>query len=107
MLSIAPTFDGARTIPSPEVTDLMLELLQLTPRDKVMEIGTGSGYQTQRFADSGAEVHSVELEPWIDTTVLTGGCGYLYHRDGLLGLPGISPFTGIVPPCGVEQIPPG
>lgn len=105
MLAIAPTFDGARTVPSKEVTDLILELLDLKPCDKVMEIGTGSGYQTKRLCETGAEVHSIELEPWVDPTVFSGDCVYLYHRDGALGLPEVAPFTAIVATCGVREIP--
>lgn len=105
MLAVAPTFDGARTIPSAEVTRVMLELLQLSPADKLMEIGTGSGFQTQAFADTGAEIHTVELEPWIDTTKVTGDCVYLHIRDGVEGLPNHAPFTAIVATCGIEQIP--
>ena len=102
---IAPTFDGKRTIPSPKVTDIILDLLQLTPKDVLMEIGTGSGYQTQRFADTGAEIHTIELEPWIDSTKITGDCVFLHHGDGKKGLPNHAPFTAIVATCGLEGIP--
>lgn len=105
MLAIAPTFDGRRTVPSPEVTRLMLEMLALKPGEKVLEIGTGSGYQTQALADTGAEVHSVELEPWVDTTQILGDCVYLHSGDGVLGIPQFAPFDAIVATCGVEEIP--
>lgn len=105
MLSLAPTFDGRRTIPSKEVTDLILSLLDLKPGEKLLEIGTGSGYQTQRFADTGAEVHSIELEPWVDSTQILGDCVYLHSGDGILGLPQLAPFDAIVATCGVEEIP--
>ena len=105
MLALAPSFDGRRTIPSKEVTDIMLEMLALTPEDKVLEIGTGSGYQTQRLADTGAEVHSIELEPWVDSTVITGECVFLHTGDGKDGLPTYGPFTAIVATCGVRDVP--
>jgi protein-L-isoaspartate(D-aspartate) O-methyltransferase len=105
MLALGPTFDGKRTIPSPAVTALMLDLLQLSPTDKLLEVGTGSGSQTKAFAQTGATVHSVELEPWIDTTVIVGECVYLHTGDGGDGLSGEAPFTAIVASCGVEQIP--
>lgn len=105
MLAIAPTFDGRRTVPSPEVTKLMLEMLALKPGEKVLEIGTGSGYQTQALAETGAEVHSVELEPWVDTTQILGDCVYLHSGDGKLGLPQFAPFDAIVATCGVSEIP--
>ena len=37
----------------------MLELLQLGPEDKLFEIGTGSGFLTEAFAQTGAEIHSI------------------------------------------------
>lgn len=103
--SLPPTFDGKRTIPSPHVTQLMLELLQLTPQDKVLEVGTGSSSQTRAFAQTGALIHSVELEPWIDPTVIVGECVYLHQGNGLAGLPEHAPFTAIVAGCGVTDVP--
>lgn len=105
VLTLAPTFDGRRTVPSAEVTRVILELLQLTPQDKLLEIGTGSASQTKAFAATGAIVHSVELEPWVDPTVIIGECVYLHPGDGIEGLPEHAPFTAIVATCGVEQVP--
>src|SRR6266566_1653853 len=105
MLTLSPTFDGRRSIPSPECRALIRQLLNLGPQDKVLEIGTGSGTQTNEFAATGAEVHSVELEPWVDTTQILGDCVYLHTGDGILGLPQFAPFTVIVATCGVEEIP--
>lgn len=105
MQSLAPTFDGKRAIPSPEVTRLMLSMLNLTPADRVLEIGTGSAYQTQAFANTGCELHTIELEPWIDPTKVEGEYVFLHSGDGRLGLPSAAPFTAIVATCGVNQIP--
>lgn len=106
MLAIAPTFDGRRTIPSPEVTRLMLDLLSLTSKDKVLEIGTGSGYQTKALAETGAEIHSIELEPWIQPSQLEGCSNvYLHSGNGKIGLEAEAPFTAILATCGVEEIP--
>lgn len=80
-------------------------MLGLGPKDKVLEIGTGSGTMTNEFAATGAEVHSIELEPWIDTTQIIGDCVYLHTGDGAKGLPQHAPFTAIIVTCGVEQIP--
>lgn len=101
----SPIFDGTRTIPSPQVTNIILDLLKLGPDDKILEIGTGSGYQTNRFALTGAQVHSIELRPWIDTTLETGDCIFLYSGDGEKGLPEVAPFTAIVATCGLGEIP--
>lgn len=83
----------------------MLELLALKPGDKVLEIGTGSGYQTSELAKTGAEIHSIELEPWVDPTVITGDCVFLHSGDGRYGLEQEAPFIAIMATCGVEQIP--
>lgn len=105
MLALAPTFDGRRTVPSPEVTRLMMEMLQLTPQDKVLEIGTGSGYQTQQLAKTGAEIHTIELEPFIEPDDVKGCNVYLHSGDGSIGLEQEAPFTAIVATCGVAEIP--
>lgn len=101
----ATTFDGVRAIPNEQVTNIMLEMLDLKPSDKLMEIGTGSGYQTRRFAETGCEIHSIEIEPWIDTTVVTGDCVYLHFGNGVRGIDGYGPYTAIVATCGVDSIP--
>lgn len=84
----------------------MLDLLQLGPKDKLLEIGTGSGSQTAAFAATGAEVHSVELEPWL-SEITEDGCTnvYLHQGDGKIGLEQEAPFTAIVATCGVLGIP--
>src|ERR1700676_4455582 len=105
MLSLAPTFDGKRTIPSPECRALIRQMLGLGPKDKVLEIGTGSGTMTNEFAATGAEVHSIELEPLLDTTKIIGDYVFLHTGDGVRGLPASAPFTAIVATCGVEAIP--
>jgi protein-L-isoaspartate(D-aspartate) O-methyltransferase len=105
MLPLIPaTFDGKRSIPSESVTELMLSMLELKPGEKLLEVGTGSGSQTEKFAATGAEIHSVELEPWVDSTKITGEYVFLYSRDGRLGLPEEAPFDAIVITCGIEEI---
>lgn len=98
------TFDGKRSIPSPAVTEIMLDLLKLDRSDCVMEIGTGSGYQTARLAETGAEIHSIECEPFVDLTSVVGNRIYLHVGDGAEGLSG-DKFTAIVATCGVREIP--
>jgi len=105
MLSLIPTFDGKRTIPSLACRVLIMDLLKLDSSDKVLEIGTGSGTQTHDLKQTGAIVHSIELEPWIDTTITEGECVSLHAGDGLKGLPDYAPFTAIVATCGVSEIP--
>src|SRR5690242_13081207 len=80
-------------------------MLGLGPQDRVLEIGTGSGTMTSEFGATGAEVHSIELEPWVDSTKIVGDYVFLHTGDGVKGLPNVAPFTAIVVTCGVEQIP--
>jgi protein-L-isoaspartate(D-aspartate) O-methyltransferase len=79
--------------------------LNLTKADKVLEIGTGSGMQTSEFGATGAEVHSIELEPWVDSTKITGDYVFLHTGDGINGIPSQAPFTAVVVTCAVESIP--
>lgn len=103
--TLNPTFDGRRTIPSPECRALIRQVLNLGPSDKVLEIGTGSGTMTSEFGATGAEVHSIELEPWVDSTKITGDYVFLHTGDGVNGIPSQAPFTAIIATCGIEQIP--
>ena len=80
-------------------------MLDLKPEDRLLEIGTGSGSQTERFASTGCEVYSVELEPWTELADSMGARVYLRLGDGREGLPEQAPFTAIAATCGVERIP--
>lgn len=82
----------------------MLEMLDLKPTDKLMEIGTGSGTQTAEFAKYCAEVHSIELKP-VRVASYLGEHVYLRHGDGAKGIPSEAPFDAIVATCGVRDIP--
>lgn len=98
--------DG-RTVPSPEVTKIMYSMLELGPKDKLLEIGTGSASQTVEWAKSGCEVHTVEVKPVIEPWRIAEGLDQVYCHmgDGKLGLPKEAPFTAIVATCGVEKVP--
>lgn len=99
--------DG-RTIPSPQVTALMAELLGLKPEDKLLEIGTGSASQTLEWAKSGCEIHTIELHPVVNPADMSDhGANQVYAHlgDGKLGLPQEAPFSAIVATCGVQSIP--
>lgn len=84
----------------------MLQLLDLTPTDKLLEIGTGSGSQTVVWQKYVAEVHSIELkrEYKLNDTSL-GGHVYLSYGDGAKGKPGDAPFDAIVATCGTPEVP--
>lgn len=110
-----------KTISQPFIVALMTDLLDLRPTDRVLEIGTGCGYQTAVLAALAARVFSIERQPalaadarrHLDALGLTGI--ELRTGDGLLGWPEQAPFDRIiatgapacVPPALVEQLRPG
>jgi protein-L-isoaspartate(D-aspartate) O-methyltransferase len=104
MITQAPHYAGRIAIPSPEVTTLMLEALDVKPADNVLEIGTGSGYQTFRLHATGAKVSSIELRPQFLPVDEFNGVS-LRVGDGTKGLPENSPYSVILAGCGVQDIP--
>jgi protein-L-isoaspartate(D-aspartate) O-methyltransferase len=110
-----------QTISQPYIVALMTELAAVKPGDRVLEIGTGSGYQTAVLAELGARVHSIEIvEPLARSAARTlRRLGYdrveVRHGDGYRGWPEAAPFAAIVvtaappevPPALLEQLAPG
>ena len=111
----------SQTISQPYIVALMTELLQLQPGARVLEVGTGSGYQAAILAEVGAQVYSVEiLEPLAKAAAqVLRRLGYtgvqVKQGDGYLGWPEHAPYDAIivtaaadhVPPPLVEQLKPG
>lgn len=101
-----------QTISQPYIVAEMTRQLQLTASSKVLEIGTGSGYQAAVLAELTANVYSVEIiEPLLDRARKTlEKNGYhrihLRHGDGYYGWPEAAPFDGIIVTCAAGQIPP-
>jgi protein-L-isoaspartate(D-aspartate) O-methyltransferase len=101
-----------QTISQPYIVALMTELLRLTPEAKVLEVGTGCGYQTAVLAEIAAEVYSVEIiEPLAkESADRLQRLGYknihVKRGDGYLGWPEHAPFDAIVVTAGAEHIPP-
>ncbi len=100
-----------QTISQPYVVALMSELLDASPGMKVLEIGTGSGYQAAVLAEMGLDVHSVERikELHFRTAGLLRKMGYyrifLKLDDGTLGWPEESPFDRIIVTAGGPEVP--
>jgi protein-L-isoaspartate(D-aspartate) O-methyltransferase len=105
-----PIGDG-QTISQPYVVALMLEALQLNPADKVLEIGTGSGYVTALLAELAAQVFSVERHPALADNARTvlASRGYsnvqVFTGDGTLGLPASAPFAAILVSAAARELP--
>ena len=101
-----------QTISQPYIVALMTELLEPTRGAKILEVGTGSGYQTAILAEVGAEVYSIEIvEPLAhEATDRLRRLGYggvrLKQGDGYLGWPEHAPFDAIIVTAGADHIPP-
>jgi protein-L-isoaspartate(D-aspartate) O-methyltransferase len=90
-----------QTISQPYVVARMTEALEVKPGERVLEVGTGSGYQTAVLLGLGADVYTVELRPGLAERAranLEGAFPGLHARvgDGFLGWPEASPFDAIV-----------
>jgi protein-L-isoaspartate(D-aspartate) O-methyltransferase len=102
----------SQTISQPYVVGVMTEALQLMPGQRVLEIGTGSGYQTAILAALGARVFSVEVLPQLakraaETLRAQGFEGIaLRVSDGALGWPEQGPFDAIVVTAAPREVPP-
>ncbi|HEX9106554.1 MAG TPA: protein-L-isoaspartate(D-aspartate) O-methyltransferase [Longimicrobiales bacterium] len=101
----------AQTISQPFMVATMTEALALHPDERVLEIGTGSGYQTAVLAELAREVYTVErdAELALDGRELLEELGYGNVRylvgDGTLGWPSQSPFDAILVTAGAPAIP--
>ncbi len=100
-----------QTISQPYIVAYMTERLDLKPGEKVLEIGTGSGYQAAVLAALGAEVYSIEIVSGLAEharTVLADQSiekVHLLTGDGYKGWPEHAPFDAIIVTCGPEKIP--
>jgi protein-L-isoaspartate(D-aspartate) O-methyltransferase len=101
-----------QTISQPYVVAFMTELLKLKPGSRVLEIGTGCGYQAAMLAEMGAEVYSMEIiEPLAcQAAEFLRALGYeqVYVRqgDGYHGWAEHAPYDGIIVTAGASQVPP-
>jgi protein-L-isoaspartate(D-aspartate) O-methyltransferase len=100
-----------QTISQPYIVALMTELLELKPSDKVLEIGTGSGYQAAILAELAAQIYTVDRVPSLlaQAEKILTGLGYqnIHPRvgDGTLGWPEEAPFDAIIVTAGAPQVP--
>src|SRR5260221_2382077 len=100
-----------QTISQPYIVALMTDLLDPKPGDRVLEVGTGSGYQAAILAELVGKVHTIEIvEPLGKrATQLLGELGYrnveVRIGDGYSGWPGAGPFDAVIAPAAPAAIP--
>ncbi len=103
---------SGQTISQPYVVAFMTEQLRLTGTERVLEIGTGSGYQTAILAELAAKVYSIEIRPELAASAAERlqqlGIRNVEVRaaDGYRGWPAEAPFDGILVTAAPERIPP-
>src|SRR4029077_723002 len=100
-----------QTISQPFIVAFMTEQLRLQPTDRVLEIGTGSGYQAAILAELVAQVYSIEIiEPLKkNAEAILQRLGYknvhVKAGDGYKGWPGDGSVDSILVPCAPERVP--
>ncbi|MCX7712923.1 MAG: protein-L-isoaspartate(D-aspartate) O-methyltransferase [Chthoniobacterales bacterium] len=101
-----------QTISQPYIVAFMTEKIAPKPTDRILEIGTGSGYQAAILAELAAEVYSIEIiEPLAEfarSNLQRLGYKNVHIRtgDGYLGWPEAAPFDAIIVTCAPNEIPP-
>lgn len=99
-----------QTISQPYTVAVQSELLEIKPGDKILEVGTGSGYQCMVLCELGAEVYSVERHNELyhrakEALRKQGYRAMLKSGDGTLGWSTYAPYDGIVVTAGAPVVP--
>ncbi len=100
-----------QTISQPYIVALMTELLELKGDEKVLEVGTGSGYQAAILAELAKEVYTIEIIETLANSskelLLRLGYKNIHVKvgDGYLGWPEVAPFDAIIVTCAPDHIP--
>lgn len=99
-----------QTISQPYTVAFQSERLRLTKGMKVLEVGTGSGYQCAVLCAMGARIFSIERHRplYLQTKARLAMLGYraaLYHGDGYIGLEREAPFDRVIVTCGAPYVP--
>jgi protein-L-isoaspartate(D-aspartate) O-methyltransferase len=103
---------SGQTISQPYIVALMTDLARVKKGDRVLEVGTGSGYQAAILAEMGATVHTIEIVPALAQTARERlkRLGYrdvfVVAGDGYEGIPAHAPYDAILVTAGAAHVPP-
>ncbi len=101
---------SGQTISQPFTVAFQTQLLQVIPMHKVLEVGTGSGYQAAILMEMGVRLYTIERhrDLFLSAKALLEEMGYrpsFHYGDGYLGLPAYSPFDRIIVTAGAAEVP--
>ena len=101
---------AGQTISQPYTVAFQTELLNVQPGNKILEIGTGSGYQASVLVSLGADVYTIEYQKKLYQQAIRflpsiGFQPHMYHGDGSKGLPRFAPYDGIIVTAGAPNVP--
>jgi protein-L-isoaspartate(D-aspartate) O-methyltransferase len=102
-----------QTMSQPFTVAFQTQLMQIKPFERILEIGTGSGYQCSVLAEMGAMVFTIERQKALYTTLKESGNPLVakykkvkyFYGDGFAGLSQFAPFDKIIITCGAPEIP--
>ncbi|MFY0598549.1 MAG: protein-L-isoaspartate(D-aspartate) O-methyltransferase [Cyclobacteriaceae bacterium] len=101
---------SGQTISQPYTVAFQTELLEIKKGDKILEIGTGSGYQASVLVELGARVYTIEYQKALyeKTRLFLPRLGYkpmFFYGDGSKGIPQHAPYDGIIVTAGAPSVP--
>jgi protein-L-isoaspartate(D-aspartate) O-methyltransferase len=101
---------SGQTISQPYTVAVQTSLLNVKRRDRILEIGTGSGYQAAILAEMGAKVYTIERyrELYLKAQTTLAALGYsadFFYGDGYEGKPQYGPYDGIIITAAASEIP--
>lgn len=101
---------SGQTISQPYTVAVQTSLLEVKRREKILEIGTGSGYQAAVLAEMGAKVYTIERhrELFLKAQKTLTALGYeadFFFGDGYAGKPQYGPYDGIIITAAIKEIP--
>lgn len=101
---------SGQTISQPYTVAVQTSLLKIKKRDKILEVGTGSGYQAAVLAEMGAKVYTIERfrELFLKARIILTSLGYsadFFYGDGYEGKAQYGPFDGIIVTAAAPEVP--